>query len=330
MMPGNPIVGGVALRRPAIESPNFVTGVSGWAINQDGSAEFNNLSFRGTFNGTNFIINSTGAYFYSGTPAAGNLIGTEGLTAAGSDGFGNAVLPGTVNYGASGGVGLAVQMFNGQLQFYSGPLSGAGPWAQFGNFEGSLWLSGGANITLGATPSAIGPVGAVSTSPLAPAALSPLTTGAIANSVAETVIGTFTIPANDPIAGSGYRFRVYGGASDVLTPTLTFRFRLTNATGTVFMTGLALTCITSASMRYSVDGWLYFNAVGAAGKLRASGILSESIAATAPALHSLLGGDTTGVDTTSPVVLCVTAQWSAASPSNNCVTFNGSMERIIH
>lgn len=48
MMPGDPIVGGTALRRPAIQSPNFVTGVSGWTINADGSVEFNNGTFRGT------------------------------------------------------------------------------------------------------------------------------------------------------------------------------------------------------------------------------------------------------------------------------------------
>src|SRR5258708_6366427 len=90
MMPGNPIVGGVVLRRPAIRSPNFLTGSAGWTINADGSAEFNNLSIRGTFNGTNFIINSTGAFFYSGTPALGNLVvSITGQSSSGTDSFGN-------------------------------------------------------------------------------------------------------------------------------------------------------------------------------------------------------------------------------------------------
>lgn len=40
MMPNDPTVGGTVLRRPAIQSPDFVHGVSGWAINADGSAEF--------------------------------------------------------------------------------------------------------------------------------------------------------------------------------------------------------------------------------------------------------------------------------------------------
>jgi len=44
---GNPVVGGTILRRASIASPNFHTGVSGWSINQDGSAEFQNATVRG-------------------------------------------------------------------------------------------------------------------------------------------------------------------------------------------------------------------------------------------------------------------------------------------
>lgn len=45
----NAVVGGMSkLIRAAIQSPNFLTGVSGWTINKDGTAEFNNLSIRGT------------------------------------------------------------------------------------------------------------------------------------------------------------------------------------------------------------------------------------------------------------------------------------------
>ncbi len=43
----NSILGGTALVRPAIKSPNYVLGAAGWSINQDGSAEFNNLTSRG-------------------------------------------------------------------------------------------------------------------------------------------------------------------------------------------------------------------------------------------------------------------------------------------
>lgn len=94
----NPITGGQgALVRPAIKSPNYVTGISGWTINKDGSAEFNNLTIRGTFNGPDYIINNKGEFFYSGTPAAGNLIASIAAT-AGTDGFGNKYLAGVSTY----------------------------------------------------------------------------------------------------------------------------------------------------------------------------------------------------------------------------------------
>lgn len=44
----NPVVGGEngELIRQSIQSPDYVTGVSGWTINRDGSAEFNNVTIR--------------------------------------------------------------------------------------------------------------------------------------------------------------------------------------------------------------------------------------------------------------------------------------------
>lgn len=65
MMPEDPLVGGVILRRPAIASPGYVAGTSGWSVNSDGSAEFNNLTIRGTFNGPQFILDSAGLFLYA-------------------------------------------------------------------------------------------------------------------------------------------------------------------------------------------------------------------------------------------------------------------------
>lgn len=43
----NPITGGQgALLRPAIKSPNYMPGMSGWTINRDGTAEFADLTIR--------------------------------------------------------------------------------------------------------------------------------------------------------------------------------------------------------------------------------------------------------------------------------------------
>lgn len=43
----NQIVAGLTLVRAAIQSPDYVTGVSGWSIKRDGSAEFNDVAIRG-------------------------------------------------------------------------------------------------------------------------------------------------------------------------------------------------------------------------------------------------------------------------------------------
>jgi len=89
----NPIVGGGgALDYPSIHSPNYVPATSGWTINKDGSAEFSNLTLRGTFMGLNFEITAAGVFFYSGTPAKGTLVFAL-TTQTGTDAFGNSYLP---------------------------------------------------------------------------------------------------------------------------------------------------------------------------------------------------------------------------------------------
>ena len=71
----NPVVGGSTLIRPAIHSPNFVAGLSGWSINKDGSAEFHDLIVRGDGTGDVIIVGpSTGSQVIIGTtPTAGYI-----------------------------------------------------------------------------------------------------------------------------------------------------------------------------------------------------------------------------------------------------------------
>lgn len=112
----NPIIGGGgALVYTSIKSPNFMTGLLGWIIRKDGSAEFNNLTIRGTFAGTDFIINSLGAFFYTSTPALGNLIASITPAAGANDGLGNAFKAGITIYGAapSGGTMRFIELLAG-------------------------------------------------------------------------------------------------------------------------------------------------------------------------------------------------------------------------
>ena len=138
MTPQDPVVGSTVLRRPAIQSPNYVAGTAGWTINSDGSAEFNNLTIRGTFAGTDFEINSGGAFFYSGTPAAGNLI-ISIANAAGSDAFANAYPK---------GISLGKSSDSSQVQLLTG-VGGTGTAAEVAFPIPTLALSNTANIGSG-------------------------------------------------------------------------------------------------------------------------------------------------------------------------------------
>jgi len=103
---GNPVVGGTNLVREAINSPNFVAGSTGWSINKDGSAEFNNIVIRG---GT---VEGGDALYYNGTPAFGNMVASiSGL--GGTDPFGNVFPKGVTVYGST----TNITMQDGELIF---------------------------------------------------------------------------------------------------------------------------------------------------------------------------------------------------------------------
>lgn len=66
----NPVVAGETLVIPAVQSDGFVTGVSGWRIQRDGAAEFNDVDIRGTLEVTNaFGTVSVGKFLVGGAPA---------------------------------------------------------------------------------------------------------------------------------------------------------------------------------------------------------------------------------------------------------------------
>lgn len=55
------LAGGVVLIRPALQSPDYVTGVSGWAIKIDGSAEFSNVVIRGGGTSDPIVVGNPGS-----------------------------------------------------------------------------------------------------------------------------------------------------------------------------------------------------------------------------------------------------------------------------
>lgn len=72
------VVGGTVLVRSAIQSANFVTGVSGWTINQDGSYE---LGSGGSFRGDVLVVSPDGAAIAIQTTGGGSIEFTPPTTA---------------------------------------------------------------------------------------------------------------------------------------------------------------------------------------------------------------------------------------------------------
>jgi hypothetical protein len=81
----NPIVAGLDLLIEAIQSPNFVSGSSGWKIAKDGTVEFNSAEIRGTIT----FPNENALLFYSSNPPANGTLEMSLSPVAGTDSVGN-------------------------------------------------------------------------------------------------------------------------------------------------------------------------------------------------------------------------------------------------
>jgi len=98
----NEVVKGIRLVREAIQSVDFVTGVSGWSINRDGTAEFQDANIRGAI---------TADTLTAGTPGGSQLIIDPDVQVGFNDGFLEAVvrmLPDDPNFMMEGMLGVVV------------------------------------------------------------------------------------------------------------------------------------------------------------------------------------------------------------------------------
>lgn len=126
----NPILAGSVLVRAAIQSSNYAAGSAGWQISRSGAAEFNNVTIRG-----GQVVGGT-ALYYSGTPAAGNLIASV-AAAAGTDAYGNKFLAGVASYTSTS----FAQVNNGQ--FLCGAMISGSPDV---NDAGGIITSSGGGV----------------------------------------------------------------------------------------------------------------------------------------------------------------------------------------
>lgn len=111
----NPITGAQGtLVRPAIKSPDYVPGVSGWAIKRDGTVEFTNGTFRGTITASSFVTGTTGRRIEINVANSQSMIfydaSNKALLSIGD-------LAGAITSFPSGATNNAVQLVGAQLQF---------------------------------------------------------------------------------------------------------------------------------------------------------------------------------------------------------------------
>ena len=190
----DPVTAGDDLVIPAIQSPNFVSGVSGWAVFRDGSAQFNDVTVTGgTVTGTDGILSPAGTFWYSGPPAPGNLIFSIAPLATSADGFGNAVQGGgAAAYNANG----TVELFPAGLIF-SDPAAGITTVVQMqagqvqvnsqGTGESTWTFNVAVTFTEAVTPSL--PLAAQASAPAAAAATGQFYANANGTPAAETPAG---------------------------------------------------------------------------------------------------------------------------------------------
>lgn len=78
----DPLTADTVLIRAAIQSPDYVAGVSGWIIRIDGTAEFNGISARGTIQSPNYVAGVSGWIIRSdGTAEFNDIVARGDLTA---------------------------------------------------------------------------------------------------------------------------------------------------------------------------------------------------------------------------------------------------------
>jgi hypothetical protein len=164
--------------------------------------------------------------------------------------------------------------------------------------------------------------------------LSAVTT--VANSTTETVVATYTIAANDMIAGAIYRINVRGLASVLAatTPTMIWRGKISGLAGTVIASSSSITSSSGVTNKpWEVDLYISCVTTGASGTIRGimKTIQTLSVAGAAPSAAGTIWMDGTSavtVDTTISRDLVITVQWGAASASNTLSAYVVTAERV--
>lgn len=154
-------------------------------------------------------------------------------------------------------------------------------------------------------------------------------TQTLSNSATETVIVTFTIPANDAVVGAVYRIFAWGTGSVTATPTMTWRSRLGGVAG-ASMGGHAATARSGMTDgKWRVTALVSVAGTGATGTWNPwFEVFSNFVSNTSPYTFGMDLTSSPTNATTSAQDFVITAQWSAASASNVLTLKGYTAERV--
>lgn len=141
---------------------------------------------------------------------------------------------------------------------------------------------------------------------------------ALTGSSTETLLGSYSIPADTLKAGTVVKVRFQGIATATnSTDTLTIKLYIGGLSGTALLTGTA-TDVANNNI-FAGEALIQIRTAGASGTLVAVGTHTDVPAASGTATHGIceITASTT-VDTTAAQVVGVGAAWSTTSGSNSC------------
>jgi hypothetical protein len=310
----NPITGsGGNLVINQIQSPNFsIAAKTGWQIQKNGDATFYDITAEGTvtatsFQGTDFDINSAGAFFYSGTPGPGNLAISIAPAAGTDPTSGQSYIAGVESFGSTGTAQLsaaALGIYNTSADRVA-VLLPAGLFIYSGNglvLEASAAGSSGTDsqtgltypqgfqaqsmnfVNQGSNPSA-GPNGPVLYSDNTGTALqvtsatgmvpqlvggnSSATTFTVTGTSAAAISKTYQIMASDPQIATVYRLKVFGNGTNGSTAD-SLHIGISVAGADVAECALTSTIIpASGNFGFVAEFNLVFSATGVSGSYNA-------------------------------------------------------------
>ena len=150
-------------------------------------------------------------------------------------------------------------------------------------------------------------------------------TKTVANTTTATALTSFSVPANDPSAGSVYRLRGYGVYSTTGTPTLALALSW-GGTSIASVPGITLpSSVTSAAFSYEAE-LVFHSSTTAVGMLRV--LIDTSKTTDAASTYVGASSSAVTVTTSSTEALTVPVTWGTASSANTISLVGGSVERI--